>query len=106
MEREGVHTIGKQHFTYLYSPIRERVLTKRNILAGWRGSGLFPFNPNRVLANIPKPLPAELTISINNKTTAETRYEALLTPTTPKLGEDLTCLLNIIEHVPNNKASS
>lgn len=37
MERGGVNTIGKQHFTYLYSPARERTLTKKNILAGWRG---------------------------------------------------------------------
>ncbi|KAF2786345.1 hypothetical protein K505DRAFT_412019 [Melanomma pulvis-pyrius CBS 109.77] len=33
MERGRVGTIGKQHFTYLYSPARERALTKRNILA-------------------------------------------------------------------------
>ena len=38
MERGGVNTIGKQHFTYLYSPARERAMTKRNILAGWRGT--------------------------------------------------------------------
>ena len=37
MERGGVNTIGKQHFTYLYSPARERALTKKNIFAGWRG---------------------------------------------------------------------
>ena len=36
MERGCVNTIGKQHFTYLYSPARERALTKKNILAGWR----------------------------------------------------------------------
>lgn len=33
----GANTVGKQHFTYLYSPARERTLTKKNILAGWRG---------------------------------------------------------------------
>jgi len=49
MERGGVNTIGKQHFTYLYSPAREIALTKRNILTAWRGSVLFPFTPNRVL---------------------------------------------------------
>jgi hypothetical protein len=55
MDRGGINTIGKQHFTYLYSPAREKALTKRNILAAWRGSGLFPFNPDRVLADTPKP---------------------------------------------------
>lgn len=33
----GVNSVGKQHFTYLYSPAREKALTKKNILAGWRG---------------------------------------------------------------------
>lgn len=98
MERGGVNTIGKQHFTYLYSPAREKALTKRNILVGWRGSGLFLFNPKRVLANILKPPPVELTVSINNKTTVEPHYEALPTPATPKLGETLTLLLKMIEH--------
>jgi hypothetical protein len=31
LERGGVSTIGKQYFTYLYSPARERALTKRNV---------------------------------------------------------------------------
>ena len=35
----GVNTLGKQHFTYLYSPAREKAFSKKNILAGWRGKG-------------------------------------------------------------------
>ncbi|KAF2022977.1 hypothetical protein EK21DRAFT_81851, partial [Setomelanomma holmii] len=75
----------------------------RNILAGWRGSGLFLFNPNRVLTNIPKPPPppVELTIPINNDTSVQSQYEALPTPVTPKSGEDLARLLAMLEHVPN-----
>lgn len=56
LEREGVGTIGKQHFTYLYSPARERALTKRNILAGWETSDLYPFHPDKVLTDTPKPV--------------------------------------------------
>jgi hypothetical protein len=55
LERGGVNTIGKAHFTSLYSPARKRAFTKRNILAGWAKSGLFPFNPDRVLRDILKP---------------------------------------------------
>lgn len=55
LERGGVNTIGKQHFTSLYSPAREAAFTKRNILAGWSKGGLFPFNPQRVLRDIDKP---------------------------------------------------
>jgi hypothetical protein len=47
LERGGVGTIGKSHFTYLYYPARTRAFTKKNILAGWAKSGLFPFNPDR-----------------------------------------------------------
>ncbi|KAF1937291.1 hypothetical protein EJ02DRAFT_357164, partial [Clathrospora elynae] len=33
LNRGGVDTVGKGHFTSLYSPARERALNKRNILA-------------------------------------------------------------------------
>jgi len=55
--RGGLDTVGKEHFTSLYKPVRERALTKRNITAGWAASGLFPFNPERVLRDTRKPLP-------------------------------------------------
>jgi hypothetical protein len=58
LERGGVNTIGKQHFTSLYSPARETAFTKRNILAGWSKGGLFPFNPQRVLHDMEKPFAA------------------------------------------------
>jgi hypothetical protein len=44
LERGGVGTIGKEYFTYLYSPARQRALNSRNIKAGFRASGLFQFN--------------------------------------------------------------
>lgn len=55
MLRGGANTIGKQHFTSLYSPARERAFTERNITAAWAACGLFPFNPERVLRVTPKP---------------------------------------------------
>jgi hypothetical protein len=107
MERGGVNTVGKQHFTYLYSPARVSSFTKRNILAAWRGSGLFPLNSERVLANVPKP-PTELRISNVDKLRFDSclGYQALPTPTTPVSGEDLTSLLNRIKSVPDDEASS
>jgi hypothetical protein len=62
LEQGGVSTIGKQYFTSLFSPIRERVFIPKNIKAGFAASGLFLFNPDRVLRDMPKP-PANLTIS-------------------------------------------
>ena len=55
LNRGGLDTVGKEHFTSLYKPARERALTKRNIIAGWAATGLFPFNPERVLRGIQKP---------------------------------------------------
>jgi hypothetical protein len=60
LERGGVGKIGKEHFTALYCPARSTAFSKKNILAGWAKSGLYPFNPDRVLRDTPKP--AELTV--------------------------------------------
>ena len=50
--------IGKEHFTSLYSPARERAFMLKNIKAGFAASGLFLLNPDRVLRSMPAP-PAE-----------------------------------------------
>jgi hypothetical protein len=107
MELGGVNTVGKQHFTYLYSPAREKAFTKRNILGAWRGSGLFPFNPDRVLKEIPKP-PTSLIISTADEPKMVSRpdYEALPTPATPVSGEALMSLLDRIKQVPSDEANS
>jgi hypothetical protein len=86
LERGGVCTIGKQHFTHLYSPAQKTALTKKNILAGWRASGLYASNPDRVLAEIPKPEPAaEQVMSIPQVSEIDpcSQGEALQTPTSP-----------------------
>jgi hypothetical protein len=66
LERGGVNTFGKQHFTSLYKPARERAFTPKNIRAGFAASGLVPFNPDRVLRTVPKP-PGELTLAVINE---------------------------------------
>jgi len=70
LERGGVNTIGKQHFTSLFSPARERAFTLKNIKAGFAASGLFSFNPDRVLRDMPKP-PADLTMPKADKVKVE-----------------------------------
>jgi hypothetical protein len=83
IEQGIVNTVGKQHFTYLYSPARVSLLTKRNIITAWRESGLFLFNPERVLAHVPKPS-TKLRISNADELRFEfcQGYKALRTPTT------------------------
>jgi hypothetical protein len=95
LERGGVNTIGKEHFTFLYSPAREKVFTPKNIIAGFAASGLFPFNPERVLRSMPKP---NLTIpkadDVNVK--AYQRNEVPVTPVTPVSTEGCVSLRNVI----------
>jgi hypothetical protein len=97
LERAGTNTIGKEHFTSLYSPARERAFTERNIKAGWAATGLFPFNPDRVLRDTPKP-PTELTIpkADEMKVRSCPQDDALQTPGTPVSAEALMSLQNFI----------
>jgi hypothetical protein len=53
--RAGVGAIGKPHFTYLYDRARNEAFTSRNIRSAWSKSGLFPFDPSRVLREFPAP---------------------------------------------------
>jgi DDE superfamily endonuclease/Tc5 transposase DNA-binding domain len=95
LERGGVGTIGKQHFTYLYSPVRERALTKRNILAGWKASGLYPFNPDKVLTDAPKPATKPTIPTLKTcKIDLYPQDDVLQTPVT---SEALTSLHNLIK---------
>jgi len=97
LERGGVNTIRKEHFTSLYSPARETAFTPKNIKAGFAASGLVPFNPDRVLRVIPKPL-VELTIPKANEMMVGPRApdEILQTPVTPVSAEALISLQNQI----------
>jgi hypothetical protein len=96
-EREGVNTIGKEHFTSLFSPARERAFTPEDIKAGFAASGLFPFNPDRVLRDMPKP-PAELAIPrVDEVKVGSCPQEVVLqTPVTPASAEALMSLQNLI----------
>ena len=101
LERGGVGTIGKEHFTYLYSRARERALTPSNIKAGFRASGLIPFDPNRVLTDTPKP-PTELSVPSANEVkvgfgSQDKVVHPPMTPVTPVTAEGLTSLHSLIE---------
>lgn len=100
LERGCVGTIGKEHFSYLYSPARKEALTSRNIRAGWAKAGLFPFNPGKVLSDIPKPL-AELTAPIIDDVRmvsyAQDSVTFPQTPVTPVSAEAVASLHNLIK---------
>jgi hypothetical protein len=92
--------ISKEHFTSLYSPVRERAFTPKNIKAGFAISGLFPLNPDRVIRSIPAP-PAELAIPralvADEVKVGSCRQDVEpQTPVTPVLAEAFMSLQNLI----------
>jgi hypothetical protein len=70
-------------------------MTKKNILAGWAKSGLFLFNPSRVLRDIVK-LVAPLTIQVPYETES-TQNGVAQTLVTPVSSEAVTQLLSLIK---------
>lgn len=101
MERGGVGTIGKQHFTSQYSPAKARAFTRKNILAGWSKGGLYPFNPQRVLKGLKKPSAGP--VHINGQTIARCPQDSNVpvpttpaTPVTPVSAEAFTSLQDLI----------
>jgi hypothetical protein len=94
----GANTVGKQHFTSLYSPAREKAFTKRNITAAWAACGLFPFNPDRVLRVTPKP-PAQSTVPRADEIRVGSCHqdEVPQTPVTPVSAEGLASLHSLIK---------
>lgn len=73
--RGGANTIGKQHFTLLYSRARQAAFTARNIRASWSKAGLYPFNPARVLQSMKRP---DVETEITSISSAETFAEVSL----------------------------
>jgi hypothetical protein len=98
LERGCVGTVGKEHFTYLYSPARDRALTPRNIRAGWAKAGLFPFNPDKALCDIPKP-PGLWIAPTANEVNVESRIDDHVprTPSTPVSAGAVTTLQKLIQ---------
>ena len=100
LNRGGVDTVGKEHFTSLYSPARDRAFTRRNIMAGWKATGLFPFEPGKVLQDLPKP-PTQLLVPAAGKVVVPCQPEEAprtpVTPTTPVTTEALTSLHEMIK---------
>jgi hypothetical protein len=102
--------INKEHFTTLYYPARERAMTKKNILAEWAKSGLFPFNPDRVLRDITKPVaeaPTPLPIRTGcGGSGPYPQHDVVQTPVTPVSSEALASLLTQIKQDPHDETST
>jgi hypothetical protein len=83
-------------------------MTKKNILAEWAKTSLFPFNLDRVLRDITNPaakLPTKLPIPTADSA-SHVQCEVVQTPVTPISLEALTLLLTLIEQDPCDETSA
>lgn len=76
---------------------RKRAFTRKNIKAGFAASGLFLFNPDRVLRDMPKP-PADLTMPEADEVKVGSCLQGIVpqTPVTPVSAEAFMALQNLI----------
>ncbi len=51
--RLGINHITKDDFLEVYYPAHEVAITQKNVISGFAATGLVPFNPQRVLENLP-----------------------------------------------------
>ncbi|KAH8586347.1 hypothetical protein B0O99DRAFT_528831 [Bisporella sp. PMI_857] len=95
LEQKSANTIGKKHFTSLYT--KKIAFTPKNIKAGFAASGLFPFNPDRVLRSMPAP-PVEPAILSADKVKVKSCRQNVepQTPVTPVSAESFMLLQNLI----------
>ncbi|KAK0855717.1 hypothetical protein LTR87_017943, partial [Friedmanniomyces endolithicus] len=76
----------------------ERAFTKRNILAGWSKAGLLPFNPDRVLKDLPMPVDESSKVDqgMIRPSPLETSLPMPVTPVTTVSAEAFMSLHNMI----------
>lgn len=105
LEQAGVGTIGKMHFTALYGPARQRAFSKKDILAGWAKSGLFPFDLSKALRDMPEANTKANAPSYLRKpgiprseVHSERTKLAPVTPVTPTTTEGLLSLQDLINY--------
>ncbi|KAF1970933.1 hypothetical protein BU23DRAFT_600650 [Bimuria novae-zelandiae CBS 107.79] len=82
-------------------PARDQAFTSRNIRAGWTKAGLFPFNPDKVLVDIPKPLAGSTASEVNavevGSCTQDQVPQTSVTPVTPITADAVASLHNLIK---------
>jgi hypothetical protein len=52
MMQNGIHSMDKEDFLYLYPGVRQRALSAANICSGFAATGLVPLSPERVLEKL------------------------------------------------------
>lgn len=103
--RGGAGTIGKQHFTLLYSRARITAMTVRNMRAAWSQADLVPLNPHRVLESLKAPPPPQLEPPFCPRASvvpgSVRMHGSLLTPRTPTSASGLERMREALNDILN-----
>ncbi|GAB7336822.1 hypothetical protein MBLNU13_g11328t1 [Cladosporium sp. NU13] len=99
--RGGAGTIGKQHFTLLYSRARATAMTARNVRSAWSKAGLVPLNPQRVLRTLEAPhlQPEPLLALTSAPPDSENMHNPPMTLKTPTSANGLARMRDTIDEV-------
>jgi hypothetical protein len=63
LAKRGIFHVDEADFLAMYQDARRKALTQDNIQSGFRATGLVPYNPRRVLDNLPVSTPSPLPTS-------------------------------------------
>ena len=83
----GIHRLEKYEWTVCYDVARSEALNVNNIKAGWRGTGLIPFNKMRIIRSLPD-IDEPSTSQSDSNESADISFNTYLT-TDPPLDSNL-----------------
>ena len=81
--RSGVGRLQKAEWLEYFAEARKDAITTDNILAGWRGTGLFPENQHRILCQVPQTDTSPPTPRTTSTTTASIPFLVTSSPPDP-----------------------
>jgi hypothetical protein len=101
LARQSVYHVDKLDFLWIYKKIRPQALSESNVKAGFQGSGLIPFSPERVLSS----LTVVRTPSPPQTNAAESTWTAETPRTTDQLQRQARLVRDMLRRKSNSPTS-
>jgi hypothetical protein len=101
LARQSVYHVDKLDFLWIYKKIRPQALSEFNVKAGFQGSGLIPFSPERVLSS----LTVVRTPSPPQTNAAESTWTAETPRTTDQLQRQARLVRDMLRRKSNSPTS-
>jgi DDE superfamily endonuclease len=96
--RNGISRMQKDEWLKAFIAARPNAFMRKNIYSGWSGTGLKPFNPQKVLAHIPQRIPSP-TPEVQLRETTPSFESPLLHPDLNSLPIETPCLQAASTHI-------